>query len=166
MDGHLFDDERTIEFPVKPGWKAGLYLYTMHTGLLIYIKGTKLTYPGEGDEEGMKLTSDAIFIIREKEHQNFTREGNDLIFTINLDLPYALQTNQIQVTIPLIEGGIYSYMATKLDNLTSCSVVMGRGMPISKSPGTRGDLIIRLNILLPPKTLNQDKIKQISAILG
>jgi len=53
------------------------------------------------------LTSDAIFIIREKEHQHFTREGNDLIFTINLDLPYALQTNQIQVTIPLIEGGVY-----------------------------------------------------------
>ena len=35
MDGDLFDQDRTIDIPVKAGWKAG----------------TKLTYPGEGDEE-------------------------------------------------------------------------------------------------------------------
>ena len=23
MDGHFFDQERTIEFPVKSGWKSG-----------------------------------------------------------------------------------------------------------------------------------------------
>ena len=68
-----------------------------------------MTYPGDGDEEGMKLASDAIFIIRESDHESFTREGNNLIFTINLDLPYALQSNQIQATIPLIEGGIYRH---------------------------------------------------------
>ena len=71
------------------------------------ILGTKLTYPGEGDESGMRLASDVIFVIRESSHDHFRREGNDLIYDINLDLPYFLSTNQIKAEVPLIEGGIY-----------------------------------------------------------
>ena len=41
MDGHLYDNEKLLEIPVKAGWKAG----------------TKITFAGEGDEEGMKLAS-------------------------------------------------------------------------------------------------------------
>ena len=69
--------------------------------------GTKLTYPGEGDESGTRLASDVIFVIRESSHDHFRRDGNDLIYDINLDLPHFLETNQIKATVPLIEGGIY-----------------------------------------------------------
>jgi DnaJ-class molecular chaperone len=41
MDGHLYDNEKLLEVPVKAGWKAG----------------TKITFTGEGDEEVMKLAS-------------------------------------------------------------------------------------------------------------
>ena len=55
----------------------------------------------------MRLASDVIFVIRESSHDHFRREGNDLIYDINLDLPYFLSTNQIKAEVPLIEGGIY-----------------------------------------------------------
>jgi len=150
MDGELFDQERKISFAIKAGWKAG----------------TKLTYPGEGDESGMRLASDVIFVIRESSHDHFRREGNDLIYDINLDLPYFLSTNQIKAEVPLIEGGIYSFIKQNPNHLITSEVVLGRGMPISKQPGTRGDLIIKSNILLPPKPISNDKIAQIKALLG
>jgi len=114
----------------------------------------------------MRLASDVIFVIRESSHDHFRREGNDLIYDINLDLPYFLSTNQIKAEVPLIEGGIYSFIKQNPNHLITSEVVLGRGMPISKQPGTRGDLIIKSNILLPPKPISNDKIAQIKALLG
>ena len=81
------------------------------------FSGTKLTYPGEGDESGMRLASDVIFVIRESSHDHFRREGNDLIYDINLDLPYFLSTNQIKAEVPLIEGGIYRKCSKRKNDL-------------------------------------------------
>ena len=110
MDGELFDQDRKISFAIKAGWKAGKTRNGSCSRIFILPRnhlGTKLTYPGEGDESGMRLASDVIFVIRESSHDHFRREGNDLIYDINLDLPYFLSTNQIKAEVPLIEGGIY-----------------------------------------------------------
>ena len=48
MDGDLFDQDRTIDIPVKAGWKAG----------------TKLTYPGEGDEERDDIILIRLFLLK------------------------------------------------------------------------------------------------------
>ena len=71
------------------------------------IQGTKLTYPGEGDEEGMRLASDVIFVIKEKSHTYYRREANDLVYDINITLPEALEHKSLSASVPLIDGGVH-----------------------------------------------------------
>jgi DnaJ-class molecular chaperone len=50
----------------------------------------------------------------------------------------------------LIDGGWHNFtMSKNPDFLSSEERVLGNGMPISKTPGERGDLLIRTNIQLP-----------------
>jgi len=134
MDGEFFDQEKVLEVPIKAGWKAG----------------TKLTYAGEGDEEPNKLPSDIIFVIQEKKHENFTREGNDLVYTLRVDLKDILK-GVLNENVPLLSGGTQRFSITCPEFMTSDSRINGHGMPISKSPGNFGDLIVRTNINIPDK---------------
>jgi len=56
-------EEKQIEIDVKRGWKPG----------------TKITFEGYGDEEPGLQSGDIQFVIQEKKHPIFTRDGNDLI---------------------------------------------------------------------------------------
>ena len=109
MDGDLFDQDRAIEFPVKAGWKAGTanHCVTLESKTDKLFIGTKLTYPGEGDEAGMRLASDVIFVIKEKPHTYYRREGNNLVYDINITLPEALEHKSLSASVPLIEGGVH-----------------------------------------------------------
>ena len=62
-----------MKIEVKPGWR----------------KGTKITFEGVGDEKPGYLPADIVFLIDEKKHPLFRREGNDLIETLNGVTGYA-----------------------------------------------------------------------------
>ena len=55
---------------MKPGWKAG----------------TKITFQREGDQAPNKIPADIVFIIKDKPHPHFRREGSDLKYTCRLTL--------------------------------------------------------------------------------
>lgn len=65
---HLEDKVLTID--IKPGWKAG----------------TKITFPREGDQSPNTIPADIVFIIKDKPHPYFKRDGADLIFTAKISL--------------------------------------------------------------------------------
>ena len=60
----------TLTIDVKPGWK----------------KGTKITFPEKGDEAPGVIAADIVFVIDEKRHPKFERDGNDLVKTVKVDL--------------------------------------------------------------------------------
>ncbi|KAG8084484.1 hypothetical protein GUJ93_ZPchr0010g9603 [Zizania palustris] len=66
------DEILTIE--IKPGWK----------------KGTKITFPEKGNETRNIIPSDLVFIIEERSHPKFKRDGNDLVYTHKISLVEAL----------------------------------------------------------------------------
>ena len=66
--------QETITVEVKPGWK----------------KGTRVTFENKGDERPGVAPADVVFVIEEKPHPRFRREGNDLIITHRLKLADAL----------------------------------------------------------------------------
>ncbi|CAN0002151.1 unnamed protein product, partial [Hapterophycus canaliculatus] len=70
-----------LSVSVKPGWK----------------KGTKITFPGEGDEGPGMLPADVVMVVAERPHQYFSREGNNLIYTSMLSLADALTDCIIEV---------------------------------------------------------------------
>ena len=69
-DGTARKEEKVLTINVKPGWKSG----------------TKITFQREGDQAPNKIPADIVFIIRDKPHPNFKREGSDLKHTCRISL--------------------------------------------------------------------------------
>lgn len=69
-DGTTRKEDKVLTINVKPGWKAG----------------TKITFQREGDQGRNKIPADIVFIIRDKPHSHFKREGSDIRYTAKVSL--------------------------------------------------------------------------------
>ena len=74
-DGTPKKEDKYVSISVKPGWKSG----------------TKVTFQKEGDQTKGKIPSDIVFLIRDKPHPLFRREGSDLRYTARLTLKQVSQ---------------------------------------------------------------------------
>lgn len=131
--------EEILTIEVKPGWK----------------KGTKITFPEKGNEQRNVIPSDLVFIIDEKPHSLFKRDGNDLIITQKIPLVEALTGYTVQLTT--LDGRSLTVPINSVINPTYEEVVKGEGMPIPKEPSRRGNLRIKFNIKFPSKLTTEQK---------
>jgi DnaJ family protein B protein 5 len=69
-DSSVRKEEKVLTINVKPGWKSG----------------TKITFQREGDQAPNKIPADIVFIIRDKPHALFKREGCDLKYSAKVTL--------------------------------------------------------------------------------
>jgi len=138
--------EKVLTIDVKPGWKAG----------------TKVTFKEEGDENPGMIPADLIFVMNEKPHEIFKRDGNDLVYTCKVNLKQALVGCAIGV--PTLDGRRLKINIHEIIQPGFVKVVPGEGMPISKFPNQKGDLKIHFNIEFP-RELTQDQKDQIKRIL-
>ena len=88
--GIITDDCKVLTINVKQGWK----------------KGTKVTFPGEGDEGVDMVAADIIFVIQERNEKSFVRDGNNLVYTHRISLSDALSECSLQ--IPTLDDRIIS----------------------------------------------------------
>ena len=140
-DGTTRQEDKIITIGVKPGWKAG----------------TKITFPQEGDEVAGKIPQDIVFVVKEKPHPLFTRDGNDLYYMASITLKEALVGTTL--SIPTIDKVVIPY---KLPGVTTPKTevrIPDHGMPISKTPRQYGDLIVRFNIEFPSELPPKNKQK-------
>ena len=135
-----------LEVNIRPGWK----------------KGTTVTFESEGDEQPGSLPPDIQFVIGEKEHPTFTREGNNLIHAARVSLADALGGGS--VSLKTLDGRTLDIPFTEVVSPGYVKVVKGEGMPISKTPGARGDLHIKFQVSFPSH-LSEEKKRQLKAIL-
>lgn len=142
-DGQLVEETKTLSINVKPGWK----------------KGTRITFPGEGDESKTATTPDIVFVVQEKINQSegYDRDGNNLIYTYKLSLSDALSDCSLQ--IPTLDQRLLSFPCPEVVSPYYEKRIVGEGMPISKHPGTKGDLIIKFHILFPKHLDGAKKLK-------
>ncbi|KAK3325509.1 DnaJ C terminal domain-containing protein [Apodospora peruviana] len=143
--GKRITSDTLLEVPIKPGLK----------------KGSKIRFKGVGDqEEGGQ--QDLVFIVEEKPHLLFTREGDDLVQTIDLDLKEAL--TGWKRTVTTIDGKNLQLEKGGPTQPGSSDKYPGLGMPISKKPGQRGDFVIKYNVKFPT-TLTQAQKQKLKEIL-
>lgn len=131
---------------VKPGWK----------------KGTKITFEGKGNERPGAYREDIIFIISEKRHKLFTRQGDDL--DLGLEIPLVKALTGCTISVPLLGGKIMSLTVDDVIYPSYNTIVIGQGMPISKEPGKRGNLRITFLVAFP-KQLTENQRSEASSIL-
>lgn len=131
--------EELLTIEIKPGWK----------------KGTKITFPEKGNEQRGVIPADLVFIIDEKPHGVFKRDGNDLVLTQKISLVEALTGYTAQLTT--LDGRNLTVCVNSIISPTYEEVVKGEGMPIPKEPSKRGNLRIKFNIKFPSRLTSEQK---------
>jgi len=139
--------ETILTIHVKAGWK----------------KGTRVTFPKEGDQEPNSIPADIIFVIQYKQHPLYVREGNNLVHTADISLANAL--TGCEVRLKTLDGRELNIPINDVVSPGYERRVEGEGMPVTKEPGTKGDLIIRFNVAFPT-SLSDEKKRLIREGLG
>lgn len=139
--------EEILTIEVKPGWK----------------KGTKITFPEKGNEQPNVVPADLVFVIDERPHEIFKRDGNDLIMTHKVSLSEALTGCTVNLTT--LDGRLLNIPITEVINPGYEKVVQKEGMPIAKESGKRGNLRIKFEIKFPAR-LSPEQKQGLKRLLG
>uniref|UniRef100_A0A7N0SV94 J domain-containing protein n=1 Tax=Kalanchoe fedtschenkoi TaxID=63787 RepID=A0A7N0SV94_KALFE len=145
--GMITREEEILKISIKPGWK----------------KGTKVTFDGKGDEKPGTLPADIVFLIDEKKHPLFERDGDDLEIGVEVPLLKALTGCLLQV--PLL--GETEKMTVYIDDIIYPGyekVIKGQGMPKSKHQGVRGDLKIKFLVEFPTELEDEQRVEAVKIL--
>ena len=149
---HVFDatgvaheESKVLAVDVRPGWKDG----------------TKITFEHEGDQEAPdEPPADVVFVVKQKPHPMYQREGSDLVCTVPVNLSQALCG--LKISLPHLDGSEVTVNTAGTVIYPGYEKrVVGRGMPISKAPGSFGDLVVRFQVSFPHEPLNETQRAQI-----
>lgn len=146
-DGRSYREDKVLTINVKPGWKAG----------------TKITFPREGDQSANAIAADIVFIIKDKPHPLFKRDGSNIRYTHKLTLKEALTCNTT-VRIPTLSGETINLPINEIIKPNTIRTIPYKGLPHTKDQSKLGDLIVSFDITFPD-TLSQESLKLISQAL-
>lgn len=68
-------EDKILTVEVKKGWK----------------EGTKITFPKEGDETPTNIPADVVFVVKDKPHPVYRRDGSDIIYPAKITLKEVRQ---------------------------------------------------------------------------
>jgi DnaJ-class molecular chaperone len=139
-DGTRIVEDKVLKIVVKPGWKSG----------------TKVTFAKEGDRIPGKIPADIAFIIRDKPHPLFVRDGMNIKYTYKIPLREALCGTVVQV--PTLQGQKVGINCTgEVLKPTTAKRLQGYGLPYPKDPSRKGDLIVNFEVLFPDQLSQSSK---------
>ena len=126
------NEEKILTINVKKGWK----------------QGTKITFANEGDQFPGRIPADIVFTIKDKKHENFSRDNdNNLLYTSKLSLRDALCG--VVVTIPTLNGKRLKLEFSDVIKPGTVQTIKGYGLPLPKNPNQHADLLIHFDIEFP-----------------
>lgn len=126
-------------------------------------EGMVINVPGKGNA-GRRggVNGDLQVIIEVKEHSDFIRQDQNLIYNLLLDIPTAILGGEVEV--PTLDGRA----KIKIPAGTQAGKVLklrGKGLPAVQGYGYGvGDLIVHIS-LFTPETLNKDEKKVVESLL-
>ena len=118
---------------MKPGWK----------------KGTKITFPDKGNEQAGQLPADLVFVIDEKPHDVYKRDGNDLVIDQKISLAEALAGTTLN--FKTLDGRNLSIPVTEVVSPGYELTIRNEGMPIAREPRRKGNLKIKFEVKFPAR---------------
>ncbi|THH29995.1 hypothetical protein EUX98_g4189 [Antrodiella citrinella] len=131
-------EDKVLEIQVYPGWKSG----------------TKVRFPRAGNEQPSGEAQDLVFVVEEKPHDRFVREGNDLITHQSLPLVEALAGSGGKRTVEALDGRkLQVTIPTGVVKPGQQSLISGEGMPVRKEGAVKqkGDMIVKWDIVFPER---------------
>ncbi|EUD69566.1 DnaJ like subfamily B member 4 [Plasmodium inui San Antonio 1] len=143
-----YDDVKLVTIDVNAGWK----------------EGTTITFYGEGDQSSPSVQpGDLIFKVKAKKHDRFVRQGNDLIYKCHVTLDKAL--TGFQFTVKSLDNRDINIRVDDIVTPNTRRMIPKEGMPSSKNPSKRGDLIVEFEIIFP-ESLTTERKKILREVLA
>ncbi|KAL3201661.1 hypothetical protein MRX96_042907 [Rhipicephalus microplus] len=124
-------EQKILTINVKPGWKAG----------------TKIRFEREGDRIPGRVPADIVFVVRDKPHQLFKRNGADLHYVAEISLTDSICG--LNVNVPTLTGGVIPLKMKGPIYPSAMKRIPNEGLPHSKEPTKRGDLVVSFEIIYP-----------------
>lgn len=132
-------EDKILNIIIKKGWK----------------EGTKITFPKEGDETPENIPADIAFVLKDKGHAHFKRDGSNIIYNCKISLKEALCG--CTVSIPTLENRVISLPCHDIIRPGTVKRLRGEGLPFPKNPSQRGDLIVEFSVHFPDRIPHQSK---------
>ncbi|XP_036968681.1 dnaJ homolog subfamily B member 1b [Acanthopagrus latus] len=139
-------EDKILEVQIKKGWK----------------EGTKITFPKEGDQTPTNIPADVVFVLKDKPHSVFKRDGSDIIYPARISLRDALCG--CSVNVPTLEGKAVTVSTTEIVQPGMKRRISGEGLPYPKRPDRRGDLLVEYEVKFPER-LSQSARDTIAQVL-
>merc|ERR1712093_272990 len=140
-------EEKVLTINVKPGWKAG----------------TKIRFADSGTEEvkdGQVVAQTIVFVVEEKPHDRFKREGDNLIYTTKIPLVDALTgpppSASPSKTVQTLDGRQVTFKIPYPDREKGGKAIKpGQEIVVPKegfpSKTGKGNLVVRVEVTFPEK---------------
>lgn len=139
--------DEVLAVEIKPGWR----------------KGTKITFPEKGNQIPGNTAGDLIFMVEEKPHAIFKRNGNDLVVHQRILLVEALTGKTLELMT--LDGRVLTVPITEIVRPGHEVVIPNEGMPVSKEPTKKGNLRIKFDVKFPSRLTSEQK-HDIKRVLG
>ncbi|XP_030635690.1 dnaJ homolog subfamily B member 1b isoform X2 [Chanos chanos] len=139
-------EDKILTVEVKKGWK----------------EGTKITFPKEGDETPTNIPADVVFVVKDKPHPVYRRDGSDIIYPAKITLREALCGCTVKA--PTLDGRSVTMATQDIVRPGMKRRLTGEGLPLPKCPDRRGDLVVEFEVKFPDK-LSQSARETIAKVL-
>lgn len=139
------NEDTILTIEIKKGWK----------------EGTKITFPKEGDETPNNIPADIIFVLKDKPHSVFKRDGSDIIFKSKISLREALCG--CTVIVPTLDHRNIPLVFKDIVQPGTKRRISGEGLPLPKQPDRRGDLVLEVEVRFPDNLsqATKEKLKEL-----
>jgi DnaJ homolog subfamily B member 4 len=146
--GRLVQAENVLEVNVKPGWKAG----------------TKIRFPNAGDELIPGQAQTIAFVVEEKPHLIYKRDGDDL--SAELEITLVESFAGFSKELNTLDGRTLKVMGSPGDVIQPGQVKLfsKEGMPNQRTGG-KGNLRVKLNVKFP-KSATSKQVEGIKRLFG
>ncbi len=117
-------------------------------------EGMQLNVQGKGNAARRGgIPGDLLVMIEEEKHPQLIRDGNDLIYNLNISIPDAILGAPVEV--PTVDGKV----KIKIEPGTQPGKILrlrGKGLPEVNSY-QRGDLLVAVNVYIPKNLSREEK---------
>jgi len=117
-------------------------------------EGMQLSVSGKGNAARRGgINGDLLVLIEEEKHPDLVRDGNNLIYSLNISIPDAILGKAVE--IPTVEGKV----KVKIDAGTQPGKVLrlrGKGLPEVNSYG-KGDLLVHIQVFIPKEITKEEQ---------